>query len=213
MRCGRHIPHMNGWKIAAAELRIPWRSALAAHKMVIVIDPDDQAVRQLNGLASWYDKAGKCWRHKPIGYLPSDRLRVYDTLEHPQTWLPINGVAPGSRSVGAAITSGDIVVMAGGEGQLHAADLEALLAPALEAKKRINALSRGPDGGGVRYPFLGLGANSNSVFNTLVCAMGMAPPAFPHPARFTPGCGRSLLSAQEISGIRDRLANVGALEG
>ena len=88
---------MTGWIIAAAELRIPWSTSFAAHRMIVVVDPELNAVRQINGLASWYDRAGQRWRHKPIGYLRSDRLRGYDTLEHPRTFLPINGAPPGSR--------------------------------------------------------------------------------------------------------------------
>jgi hypothetical protein len=204
---------MSGWMIAAAELRIPWRSSLAAHKMVIVVDPAGEAVRQLNGLASWYDRKSGRWRHKPIGYLRTDRLRGYDTRAHPQTWLPINGARPGSRNVGEAIANRDVVVMAGASNRLGKGVIEGLLALALDALKRINLLSEGPDGGGgLPYPFLGLGPNSNSVFATCICAMNLAQPAFPRPARFAPGCGRSLLPEQEILAIRDRLALVDALD-
>ena len=87
---------MSGWSINAAELRIPRRSRFAAHRMVVIADPDMKAVRQLNGLASWYDGEAKCWRHKPIGYLSSDRLRGYDTRAHPRTFMPIHGCAPGA---------------------------------------------------------------------------------------------------------------------
>ena len=66
---------MTGWTVAAAELRIPWSSRFAAHRMILVVDPERNAVRQINGLASWYDRAHQRWRHKPIGYLRSDRLR------------------------------------------------------------------------------------------------------------------------------------------
>ena len=70
---------MTGWSINAAELRIPRRSRFAAHRMIVIGDPKRDAVRQLNGLASWLDPASGGWLHKPIGYLPSDRLRGYDS--------------------------------------------------------------------------------------------------------------------------------------
>ena len=196
---------MTGWTIAAAELRIPRRTSFAAHKMVIVVDPDGRAVRQLNGLASWYDKTSGTWRHKPIGYLSSDRLRAYDTDAHPQTFLPMNGVAPRSRDVRAAMANGDVVSLSEPASGMDADELQSAIFPALSAIDRINALSPGPHGGGgVRYPFLGLGINSNSVFATLVEAMGFAPPTFARPARLTPGSTRRLLGAQEIASLRNR---------
>lgn len=201
---------MTGWKIAAAEHRIPWRSSIAAHKMVIVVDPQDNVVRQLNGLASWFDADAKRWRHKPIGYLRTDRLRAYDTHTHPQTWLPINGAALRSRFVGDAIAGGDVVVMADG---FDGAEVESTISPALSALERINEMSAGADGGGgLPYPFLGLGPNSNSVFTTFVTAMGFEEPAFPRPARFAPGCGVCLLSEHEIFRIRDRREQVEPLD-
>lgn len=203
---------MTGWTIAAAELRIPRRTDFAAHKMVIVVDPDGRAVRQLNGLASWYDRSSAVWRHKPIGYLRSDRLRAYDTDRHPQTFLPINGAAPGSRDVRQALANGDAVPLFGGNEELSREALEEAISPAILAIERINALSPGPEGGsGVRYPFLGLGANSNSVFATLVDAMGFTLPNFARPARLTPGAGRRLLDAQEIAALRDRQRQVDPL--
>ena len=48
---------MTGWSINAAELRIPRSSRFAAHRMIVIADPKLDAVRQLNGLASWLDPA------------------------------------------------------------------------------------------------------------------------------------------------------------
>ncbi|MDP3740247.1 MAG: hypothetical protein Q8R02_22870 [Hyphomonadaceae bacterium] len=186
---------MTGWIIAAGELRIPWGSNLAAHRMIVVADPKGQAIRQINGLASWYDKANQRWRHKPIGYLRTDRLRGYDTLTHPRTFMPMHGTAPGSRAVAAAIAQGAMRVLAD---RLSEADVTALLAPALEALRRINALSEGPEGGaGLPYPFLGFGRNSNSFFATMLAAMELAPPSFPRPARLVPGA-RGLLLPNDV---------------
>ena len=129
---------MTGWSINAAELRIPRRSRFAAHRMIVIADPKRQAVRQLNGLASWLDPVSGGWLHKPIGYLPSDRLRGYDTATHPRTFMPINGCVPGSRLIDPAVNAGAMRVLAY---NLSPAELEARLAPALAALKRINALS------------------------------------------------------------------------
>jgi hypothetical protein len=195
-----HLSSMTGWTIAAAELRIPWGSRFAAHRMIVVVDPKLNAVRQINGLASWYDRLGERWRHKPIGYLSSDRLRGYDTLQHPRTFLPINGARLGSRSVGEGIERGAVKVLAEG---LSEADVEARLAPGLETMTRINALSEGPEGGaGLPYPFLGFGPNSNSFFFTLLHAMELDEPAFARPARVVPGARALLLPTPALAEIR-----------
>jgi hypothetical protein len=191
---------MTGWIIAAAELRIPWSSRFAAHRMVIVVDPRLNAVRQINGLASWYDRAHQRWRHKPIGYLKSDRLRGYDTRQQPQTFLPINGAALRSRAVGEAIARGSVRVLAD---RLSQSDVDAVLSPGLDALKRINALSDGPEGGaGLPYPFLGFGRNSNSFFSTLLNAMEFDEPDFALPARVVPGARGLLLPATVLDEIR-----------
>jgi hypothetical protein len=191
---------MNRWIIAAAELRIPWSSRFAAHRMILVVDPKLNAVRQINGLASWYDHARQRWRHKPIGYLKSDRLRGYDTREHPQTFLPINGAALRSRAVGEAIERGNVRVLAD---RLTESDVDAVLAPGVSALKRINALSEGPEGGaGLPYPFLGFGRNSNSFFSTLLHAMEFDEPDFAQPARVVPGARGLLLPRTVLEDIR-----------
>jgi hypothetical protein len=197
---GGHVFRMNGWTIAGAELRIPWGTSLAAHRMIVVADPRGAAVRQLNGLASWFDASSGRWRHKPIGYLPTDRLRGYDTLTHPQTFLPMNGVMFGSRQIEGAIRHGCMRVLADGLSETGA---EIVLKPALEAMRRINALSRGAEGGGgLPYPFMGFGPNSNSFFSTLLRAMAFDEPDFARPAYLTPGARGLLLPETLIAEIR-----------
>ena len=200
---------MAGWSINAAELRIPRRSRIAAHRMIVIADPKRHAVRQLNGLASWLDPVSGSWLHKPIGYLPSDRLRGYDTAVHPRTFMPINGCAPGSRLIDHAINAGAMRVLAY---NLSTADLEARLAPALAAMKRINALSEGPEGGaGLRYPFLGFGRNSNSFFSTMLHVMGFDEPVFANSAFIVPGARGLLLRKDVLAQIRQSsLATTGA---
>ena len=191
---------MTGWSINAAELRIPRQSRFAAHRMIVIADPKLDAVRQLNGLASWLDPASGGWLHKPIGYLPSDRLRGYDSAAHPRTFMPINGCAPRSRGIHAAVDAGAVRVLANG---MTAAEVEARLAPALEALKRINALSQGPEGGaGLRYPFLGFGRNSNSFFSTMLHAMGFDEPVFARSAFIVPGARGLLLAKDVLAEIR-----------
>lgn len=191
---------MIGWSINAAELRIPRRSRFAAHRMVVIGDPKRDAVRQLNGLASWLDPASGGWLHKPIGYLPSDRLRGYDSAAYPRTFMPINGCGPRSRALHPAIEAGAVRVLADG---LSAAELETRLAPALEAMRRINALSEGPEGGaGLRYPFLGFGRNSNSFFSTMLHVMGFEEQAFARSAYIVPGARGLLLGKDMLREIR-----------
>jgi hypothetical protein len=191
---------MTEWSILAAELRIPRSSRFAAHRMIVIADPARNAVRQLNGLASWYDMGSGTWRHKPIGYLPSDRLRGYDTASHPRTFMPINGVPLRSHALGDAIATGAARVLMDG---LAKVDVQARLAPALEALKRINALSDGPEGGsGLPYPFLGFGRNSNSFFSTMLHVMGFDEPAFARPAHIVPGARGLLLPKPALDEIR-----------
>lgn len=191
---------MSGWSIHAAELRIPRRSRFAAHRMVVIADPAGNAVRQLNGLASWFDAEAHAWRHKPIGYLPGDRLRGYDSKTHPRTFMPINGAVLPRWNVAPAIASGAMCVLADG---LSAEQVEARLAPALAALKRINALSNGPEGGaGLPYPFMGFGRNSNSFFSTMLKAMSFEEPVFANAAWIVPGARGLLLGEDVLADVR-----------
>lgn len=191
---------MTGWTINAAELRIPRRSRFAAHRMVVIADPSGRAVRQLNGLASWFDNEHHAWRHKPIGYLPSDRLRGYDSKTHPRTFMPINGAILPDWNISPATAVGAARVLAD---DLTRDEVEQRLVPALEALRRINALSEGPQGGaGLPYPFMGFGRNSNSFFSTMLHAMGFAEPTFANAAWIVPGARGLLLPADTLTALR-----------
>ncbi len=191
---------MSGWSINAAELRIPRRSRFAAHRMIVIADASGRAVRQLNGLASWFNNEQHAWRHKPIGYLPTDRLRGYDSKTHPRTFMPINGAASPDWRLVPAIAAGAVRVLADDLGR---AEIDVHLAPALEALRRINGLSKGPEGGaGLPYPFMGFGRNSNSFFTTMLHAMGFVEPTFAASAIVVPGARRLLLSADLLDSIR-----------
>jgi hypothetical protein len=202
---------MSLWTLAAGELRIPRNTNLAAHRMIILADARGVAVRQLNGLASWFDRAAGRWRSKPIGYLWTDRLRGYDTDEHRDTYMPIHGAEAGTWRIGGALERGQVQALASGT----KASIEARLSSALAAMRRINALSDGPEGGsGLPYPFLGFGRNSNSFFSTLLSAMGLEEPRFPHPARLSPGAGALLLPEAELARLRHsgKAATSGAMK-
>jgi hypothetical protein len=191
---------MSGWSINAAELRIPRRSRFAAHRMIVVADASGNAVRQLNGLASWFDAEGHCWRHKPIGYLPSDRLRGYDSKSHPRTFMPINGAVGPRWNISEALGAGAVRSLCSG---LAREEVEGRLSPALEALRRINSLTQGPEGGaGLPYPFLGFGRNSNSFFHTMLQVMGFDLPIFTQSALVVPGARRLLLATEEIAALR-----------
>jgi hypothetical protein len=194
---------MSGWSINAAELRIPRRSRVAAHRMIVIADASGRAVRQINGLASWFDDEHHAWRHKPIGYLPTDRLRGYDSKTHPRTFMPINGANSPDWLLAPAIAAGAVRVLAD---DLTRAEIDVRLAPALEALRRINGMNRGPDGGaGLPYPFMGFGRNSNSFFHTMIHVLGFQAPVFVAPAVIVPGAGRLLLPAQLLDNIRTDL--------
>jgi hypothetical protein len=191
-----------GWSLFAGELRIPYGTALAAHRMILVVNPGGRIVRQLNGLASWLDRTSGTWRHKPIGYLPSDRLRGYDTAQNPRTWMPVHGVDSRTWNAAGAIERGDLQVLAGG---LAETQLRDRLAPLLEALARINALSPGPEGGaGLPYPFLGFGRNSNSVYRTLLGVLGASEPRFATQVWLAPGRRSLLLPPTVLERVRQK---------
>jgi hypothetical protein len=111
---------------------------------------------------------------KPIGYLPSDTLHVYpfDSQEYYNTSEP--------------------------QSTLVAATNYAQLTPYINAMTTcmndMNALN-------LSYPFLGLGANSNSVASTMVACMGVPEPSLVGSAPITPGVGTLLLSPTVISNV------------
>lgn len=159
--------------------------------MLVVVDGDGRALRQFNGLASARIPDGG-WRPKPIGYLPSDRLRGYDTDDHPHTFLPMRGAGPSSRDLAPALASGAARVLETAR-DLDAAELGRRIAVVRRVIAWVNARSPGPEGGGgAPYPLLGLGRNSNSFFTSLLRALGEPQPVFRGPQAWAPGAGASL---------------------
>ena len=108
---------------------------------------------------------------KPIGYLPSDTLRLH------KNHGPYN-----ADLKKAEVISGDRTAIIN------------LWAAAGAAGDKINALN-------LRYPFMRLGQNSNSVPSTLIAAMGVAEPSVGG-APLTPGEGSILLDLGEIQQIQ-----------
>jgi len=193
---------MSDWMIIGAEHRLPSGTAIAAHRVLAVADGLGRCVRQFNGLASSLDPDRGDWRCKPIGFLPSDRLRIYDTADHPHTALAIHGATRGGSGLLEVVRKGEAAIIAE---KLDPSALGSYISAAREAMKRINSRSPGPaGGGGAPYPFLGLGPNSNSAFATLVAAMGLPLPTVGRGAWLTPGMGRRLLEDHQIKDISDR---------
>jgi hypothetical protein len=191
------------WTLIAAEHRLPPGGAVLAHRVLAVIDQGGRCVRQFNGLASALETASNSWRCKPIGFAPSDRLRIYDTAVDPHTWLSMHGARAGCHDMNQAILRGNAASLAG---PLNEGELKSYLAVLCRTLSVINARSPGPSGGGgVSYPFLGLGPNSNSAFATLVAAMGLTCPALPRGAWLAPGLGRILLPYDELRSIAGSL--------
>lgn len=186
-------------RLILAELRLAWAGA---HRMLLVVGPDRRVLRQFNGLAT--GSRGPI----PIGWLPRHRLVAYDSDARPGYWLLPAGArwqlapdGPLRRPDGRAWMVLDDP--ADGSPGCRAATLKAAtaaeLAPTLAA---ITAALTELNERSFRYPFLGLGANSNSVATTLVRAAGLPDPVIPAGAVLVPGWGRVLLPEARLQAIR-----------
>lgn len=179
-------------RLILAELRLAWAGA---HRMLLVVGPDRRVLRQFNGLAT--GSRGPI----PIGWLPRHRLLAYDTDVTPGYWL-----LPAGARWQSAPDGSDWMVLddpADGSPGCLAATLRAgppdALKPVLSAvTAAVRALNEQPP----RYPFLGLGANSNSVATTLLRAAGLPDPVIPAGAVLVPGWGRVLLPPPRLQAIR-----------
>lgn len=124
---------------------------------------------------------------KPIGFLPSDRLYAYVNTAREQSMY--------QSSYDHA------VVKAGGY-----SDIMTSWRAAEEAGVEINNQN-------LRYPFLGIGSNSNSVASTLAAAMGVSENSVIANGSLlpSPGVGTLLLSTTEISNIKLETGVSGAI--
>ena len=144
--------------------------AFFGHDLIALLDPAGALLLEADGLAT--SRTGQI---KPIGYLPSDRLKVHEfdrpalyRSEQPRTTL-FEGTHAEAMQRWAALR---------------------------EAGRMLNALD-------LHYPFLGLGPNSNSVACTLTSAMGLDD-SLRCGRRYAPGRGTLLLPPNELAGLRRR---------
>ncbi|WP_051229126.1 hypothetical protein [Paludibacterium yongneupense] len=152
------------------ESQLPLLGKLGGHNLLVLLDGAGKVLCELDGLATSRDG-----RIKPVGYLLSDRLKVYAF----------------ARATFHAPTQAHAVLL---EGSRTA--LENRFDAARAAGEAINRRD-------LPYPLLGLGKNSNSVASTLIRAMALDEPDLPGNARFTPGRGRLLLDQETLAGIQD----------
>ena len=155
------------YKIVKSQL--PLIGGMAGHNFIVVLDPNNRPIHELNGLATSQD--GEI---KPIGYLPSDRLRVYNEQEAKMRFYH-----PSQNQ--------EIVFEGSYEEVMHKFNL------GYEIGQEINR--RNPS-----YPILGLGPNSNSVASTLLRGMNLKDPDLG--MALTPGENSLLIPEEELKRIR-----------
>lgn len=155
------------YKIVKSQL--PLIGGTTGHNFIVVLDPNNRPIHELNGLATSQD--GEI---KPIGYLPSDRLRVYNEQEAKMRFYH-----PSQNQ--------EIVFEGSYEEVMHKFNL------GYEIGQEIN--KRNPS-----YPILGLGQNSNSVASTLLRGMNLKDPDLG--MALTPGENSLLIPEEELKRIR-----------
>jgi hypothetical protein len=144
----------------------------AGHNMLVLLDSAQQVHMEINGLATSED--GEI---KPIGYLPSDRLKCY-FFDKARLYKP--------GQVQACLIQG------------NREELKNRIDAAVEAGNQINAHN-------LPYPFLGIGPNSNSVASTLIRVMGLQEPEdLLGGASIMPGVGGMLLDDGTIAAIQSQ---------
>jgi hypothetical protein len=162
--------HM-GTTYKIVEAQLPVVGGLGGHDLLVLEDPNGNVIGELDGLAT-----GSNGQIKPIGYLPSDTLKVY------------------SYSQATYYTSSEPqATVSSGTQQQIMAEWNAAIA----CGNAINAE-------GLSYPFLGIGDNSNSVASTLDSCMGAYEPTIPGSALITPGVGVLLLPPATIQTIEQQ---------
>lgn len=140
------------------------------HDLIALLDPAGALLLEADGLAT--SRTGQI---KPIGYLPSDRLKVHE-FDRPALYRPAQS---------------HVTLFEG----THDEAMQRWTA-LREAGRMLNALD-------LRYPFLGLGPNSNSVACTLTAAMALDD-RLHCGRRYAPGRGTLLLPPSELAGLRRR---------
>jgi hypothetical protein len=153
------------YRIVKAEL--PLLGGIAGHNFLVLIDPNGKAIGELHGLAT--DTEGHA---KPIGNLPSDRLKGHDD----KRWYRPDFAQ-------AEVASGD------------QAKVMNLWNAAAAARAKMDTRD-------IHYPWFGLGQNSNSFLSTMIAAMGLTEPPLSGGAPVKPGAGSMLLEPKDIQDIQ-----------
>ncbi len=149
------------------KVELPLLGGIAGHNFLALIDPKGNVIGEFHGLAT--DAEG---RAKPIGNLPSDRLKGH--VE--KRWYQPDFAQ-------AEVASGD-----------HARIMN-LWNAAAAARTNMDARD-------IHYPWFGLGQNSNSYLSTLIASMGLMGPRLPGGAPVKPGAGSMLLGPKDIQDIQ-----------
>ncbi|OZI44503.1 hypothetical protein CEK29_07175 [Bordetella genomosp. 5] len=144
--------------------------AFFGHDLIALLDPANRLLREADGLAT-----SRSGRIKPIGYLPSDRLKVHE-FDRAALYRP---------------TQPRVTLFEG----THAEAMQRWAA-LREAGRMLNALD-------LPYPFLGLGPNSNSVACTLTAAMALDD-RLRCGRRHAPGRGTLLLQPAQLADLHQR---------
>ena len=170
-----------GTTYSIVEAQRPLVGGSGGHDL-LVLEENGVVIDQINGLATGSDH-----NIKPIGYLPTDTLNVYDTNE--------NTAANGDSNNGGnpinmyLVSEPQVTLFSGSETQIMAQ-----WNAALACASAVNAED-------LSYPFAGLGSNSNSVASTLDACMGVYEPSISGSAPITPGVGTLLLTPSQIQTI------------
>lgn len=149
------------------KVELPLLGGIAGHNFLVLIDPNGKVIGEFHGLAT--DAEG---RAKPIGNLPSDRLKGHVD----KRWYQPDFAQ-------AEVASGD------------QAKIMNLWNAAAAALTKMDARD-------IHYPWLGLGQNSNSYLSTLIASMGLTEPQLPGGAPVKPGAGSMLLEPKDIQDIQ-----------
>lgn len=150
------------------ESQLPLIGGLAGHNLIVVKDPAGNVISEFNGLAVGADNIPKA-----IGYLPSDKLKVFEF----------------NQATFYAPDQAQTVVFSGTLEQVTAR-----IQAAEQCAIQMNSNDMG-------YPFLGLGKNSNSVASTLLECMGIVETPVPGSAWIMPGVGDILLPQDFIDSV------------
>lgn len=161
------MENTGNYKIVKSQL--PLIGGIAGHNFIAVLDPNNRVIHELNGLAT--SKDGEI---KPIGYLPSDKLYVYNEKE-------VKGFLYNSSQNQEVVFEGNYK------------DVMDKFNLGYAIGKEINKHE-------FTYPFFGLGDNSNSVASTLLKGMGLNDPDLGH--ALTPGEESLLIPEEQLRNIR-----------